>query len=236
MGNVAATKAALTAAENRLHLLGMDQAAVETLAHTSEIDPKYVIRAPIDGQVTEREATLGELVGPDNDKLLVLANLGVVWVFADVPEAAVSNITLGAEAAITVAATGEEQFEGKIAHISPELDPSTRTARIRIEIPNPQMRLFPGMFARAEIHTGASDEPVIAIPADAIQTIEGDPSVFVPVRGEKNTFAKRQVGVGRPINGLVPVLAGLNEGDRYVVVGSFILKAELGKAGAAHEH
>ncbi|MBC8106127.1 MAG: efflux RND transporter periplasmic adaptor subunit, partial [Anaerolineae bacterium] len=70
----------------------------------------------------------------------------------------------------------------------------------------------------------------------AVQTVEGEPSVFVPVEGEPNTFAKRAVGVGAPINGMVPVFAGLKDGEKYVATGSFILKAELGKAGAAHEH
>ena len=123
--------------------------------------------------------------------------------------------------------------------ITPELDQMTRTARVRVEVPNPDAKLLPGMFATAQISAVGSaggDEPVIAVPEEAVQIVEGEPAVFVPVDGEPNTFAKRPVGVGKPIGGLVPIFAGLKEGEKFVARGSFILKAEIGKEGAAHEH
>jgi len=69
-----------------------------------------------------------------------------------------------------------------------------------------------------------------------VQTVEGAPTVFVPVEGEPNTFAKRAVTVGRSVGGMVPILSGVREGEPVVVVGTFILKAELGKSEAGHEH
>ena len=237
-GHVRSTAAALTAAENRLHLLGMSQQSVEALAKTGEIDPTYVVRAPIAGRVIEREATLGELVGPDKERLLMLADLNPIWVFADVPEAKLNQVSVGSAARITVPAVSGDEFEGKVSYLVPELDPSTRTARVRVEVPNEAAKLLPGMFATAAISAGEGDgaEPVVAVPEQAVQNVEGEPAVFVPVEGEPNTFAKRAVGVGSPIGGMVPVFAGLKEGERYVASGSFLLKAELGKAGAAHEH
>jgi membrane fusion protein, heavy metal efflux system len=94
------------------------------------------------------------------------------------------------------------------------------------------------MFAQAAIRPAVIDEAstVLAIPEEAIQTVEGGPAVFVPVEGELNTFAKRSVTVGPPVAGMVQVLSGLRDGETLIVAGSFILKAELGKAGAAHEH
>lgn len=228
--------AALTAAENRLHLLGLQQRAVEELAKLGEINPKYEILAPIEGRVIEREVTLGELVSPETEKLMLLANLGTIWVLADVPEAKLGEIGENAKVQIAVPALGGQTFDGTVSYVSPELDPSTRTARLRVEVPNPQRKLLPGMFARAEITAGGSSEPVVAIPEDAVQTVEGEPAIFVPVKGEANTFAKKQVGIGTPVGGMVPVFAGLKEGEQFVSSGSFILKAELGKAGAAHEH
>ena len=240
-GNLAAAKASLTAAENRLHLLGMDQAAVEELARTGEISPKHAVRAPLAGRVIEREVTLGELVAPEKEKLMVIADMSSVWVLADVPEAKLGQLSTGAKAEIAVPALGSQKFEGTISYLSPELDPSTRTARVRVEVKNPDMKLLPGMFAQAQLAAGSTgeggaSEPVVTVPEDAVQTVEGEPAVFVPVDGEPNTFAKRQVGVGQPVGGLVPVFAGLKEGEKYVSAGSFILKAEIGKAGAAHEH
>ncbi len=94
------------------------------------------------------------------------------------------------------------------------------------------------MFARAEITSAGGDEvrSQLAVPADAVMTVEGGPAVFVPVHGEENTFARRAVSVGRPVGGYVPILGGLDEGEDVVVSGTFILKAELGKSGAAHDH
>jgi cobalt-zinc-cadmium efflux system membrane fusion protein len=233
--NLRTSKTAASAAENRLHLLGMTGAAVDQLAATERIDPRFAVRAPIAGRVTEREVTLGELVGPDDEHLLVVADLARVWVLADVPEARLKGLAQ-AEAALTLAAMPGEKLGGVVSFVAHTVDPATRTARARIEVDNPGGALRPGMFCRVEISAGAAGEAVLAVPDDALQTVEGGPAVFVPVEGEADTFAKRAVTVGKPVGGWVPVLSGLKEGEPVVVSGSFILKADLGKSGAAHEH
>lgn len=234
-------QAAAVAAENRLHLLGMTQAEVEALGASGEVSPRFTIRAPIAGQVVEREVTLGEIVSPDRESLLILADTSVLWILADVPEARVHQTAPGAAAWVRVTGT-DARFEGAIAFVSPMVDPATRTAQIRIEVPagHAGLVLKPGMFAQVEIvaaDPAAPDPPaVIAVPEEAVQTVEGGPAVFVPVPAEPNTFAKRAVTVGRAVGGLVPIHAGLVEGEAFVAAGSFILKAELGKAGAEHVH
>ena len=250
IANVKAAEAAAMASENRLHLLGMKQDEVAALAATSEITPRHAIKAAIDGQVVQREVTLGELVGPDREALMILADTRLLWVLADVPEAKLAGIAVGAKAWITIGSTtgrGESaappKFEGTVSFIAPLVDPTTRTAQVRIDVPaaleNGQT-LKPGMFAQAEIVAsmpgGADPAPVVAVPDEAIQTVEGGPAVFVPVANEPNTFAKRAVTIGKPIGGLVPISSGLVEGERFVIAGTFILKAELGKGSAAHEH
>jgi cobalt-zinc-cadmium efflux system membrane fusion protein len=115
------------------------------------------------------------------------------------------------------------------------MDEASRTAEVRVDVTNAQ-GLRPGMFAQAEVVMGDAQPPVLAIEQEAVQNVEGGPAVFVPVPDEPNTFAKRAVRVGAPVGALVPVLEGLAEGEEYVAAGSFLLKAELGKAGAAHEH
>ena len=229
--------AAMTAAENALHLMGMDQSAVEALTKTGEINPRYAIRAPLEGQVIEREVTLGELVSPEKEALLVLANMNTLWVLADVPEARLAEIAVGAKATVQVSALKGDGFKGTVSHIAPSIDPETRSARVRIEVTNGHTALRPGMFARAWIAMGAKNpEAVLAIPEEAVQAVEGAPAVFVPVEGEENTFAKQPVEVGSPVGGMVPVLSGLKPGEKLVTTGSFILKADLGKNEAAHEH
>jgi RND family efflux transporter MFP subunit len=156
-------------------------------------------------------------------------------VLADVPEARLWEIADGAKATVTVAASQADPIPGVVAHIFPQVDPTTRTARVRVEIRNEKTALRPGMFATVEITTG-TPEGVVAVPESAVQTIEGGPAVFVPHEKEESTFVKRQVGVGPAVKGFVPVFAGLKEGEKYVASGSFILKAEIGKEGAAHEH
>ena len=136
-----------------------------------------------------------------------------------------------------VAANGGA-LEGKVSYVAPSLDAGTRTVQVRIVVPNPKGSLRPGTFARADLTTGTTTgaTAVLAVPEESVQTVEAKPSVFVPVEGEPNTFAVRVVKVGRAVGGMVPVESGLKEGEQVVVSGTFILKAELGKAGAAHEH
>lgn len=238
-GALLAAKAQATAAENRLHLLGMGQAAVEALSQTGEIDPHYTVRAPINGQVIDREATLGELVNPDREALLVLADTSTLWVLADVPESRLSHVRKGAKTQVVVPALRDQSLEGVVTFIAPSLDPTTRTVSVRVEVKSNGHDLRPGMFAQAvisEAGDGDGHEPVVAIPEEATQLVEGQTVVFVPVAGEENTFTKRPVKLGPVIGRMVPVLSGLKEGELFVSTGSFILKAEMGKAGAEHEH
>jgi cobalt-zinc-cadmium efflux system membrane fusion protein len=235
-GALGTATAALVAAENRLQLLGVKPEEIQALAKTRQINAKYAIHAPIDGQVVEREVTLGELVAPEKERLLTLADLRTVWVLVDVPEGRLAQVGVGAAAKLTVPAAAGQTFEGKVSYILAQLDPTTRTARARVEVANPDLKLRPGMFATAEVTSGEAAGPTVAVPEGAVQTVEGEPAVFVPHASEANTFQKRQVGVGPSVDGMVPVFAGLKEGEKYVAAGSFILKAEIGKEGAAHEH
>lgn len=236
-GELTSAQAALVAASNRLLLLDMNESDIKALSDSTKIHPTYEIRAPLDGSVIGCDIASGELVGPDKPALFVMADLRTMWVFVDVPEMQSGSISVGLPVDITVTALGAQVVKGKVAYIAPELDPLTRTARVRIQVENEDGRLRAGMFARAEINIKAADgEPIVAVPDDAIQTVEGESVVFVPVAGESNTFTKRQVGIGPVVGGMVPVYAGLSDGEKYVVSGSFVLKAELGKAGAAHEH
>lgn len=237
-----AADAGVTGAQNRLRLLGMTQDQVKTLARTGEIAPTTTIRAAIDGQVVQREVTLGELVNPERDALMVLADTSVLWVLADVPEARLHEVAVGATAWVSAGPPGAKAFEGKVAFVAPFVDAATRTAQVRIEARSEELALRPGMFAQVEIvatdpaPAGAEPTPTVAVPESAIQTLDGGPAVFVPVKGEPNTFARRAVTVGKTVGGLVPIYAGLVEGEQFVSASTFILKAELGKGSAAHEH
>jgi membrane fusion protein, heavy metal efflux system len=240
MAALASGQAEALAAENQLHLLGMTQQQVDALTASGEINPRFTITAPIAGQVVQREITLGELVSPEREALLVIADMTTPWVLADVPAARLREVTVGAKTWVRIGGVEGQQYEGAITFISPMVDASTRTAQVRIEVPAVAGALRPGMFAQVEIVAANPSEPepapTIAVPEEAIQTVEGAPAVFVPVPGEANTFARRAVSIGQTVGGLVPIHAGLVEGERFVAAGSFILKAELGKSTAEHQH
>jgi len=233
-GALRSAEAALTAAENRLHLLGLGEPDVKGLLGTGEINPRYSVRAPMSGCVVEREATLGEVVVPEREKLLVLADLSTLWVLADIPENILHRIALGSSATVTVGAIKDRKFTGRISYIAPVLEKATRTGQVRIEIRDGRLPLKPGMFAEVNLNLKgeSGEEPPLAfvVPEAAVQMVEGGPAVFVEVAGEANTFAKQAIKVGPAVRGMVPILSGLEEGKPVVVEGAFILKAELIKA------
>lgn len=228
------------AAENKLHVLGMTQETVTAIKASGEVNPRFPIVAPISGEVVEREVTLGELVSPEREKLLVLANIDILWVLADVPEAHLPELAQGAKAWINAGSLDPHKHEGQISYVAPMIDPHTRTVSVRVAVECEDRSLKPGMFVEVEISStdrnNPDPAPVVAVPDIAVQTVEGETSVFVPVPGEENTFAKRVVSVGKAVAGLVPVYRGLVEGEAYVASGSFLLKADLGKATAEHQH
>jgi cobalt-zinc-cadmium efflux system membrane fusion protein len=236
---VRTAEATATAAENTLHVLGMTQEAVEAVRASSEVNPRFPVVAPISGEVVEREVTLGELVSPEREKLLVLANVETLWVLADVPEAHIPELAIGAMAWINAGSFDPHKHKGEVSYVAPMIAPRTRTVSVRVAVECEDRSLKPGMFVEVEIASTDRDNPdpppVVAVPQEAVQRIEGQPSVFVPVPGEENTFAKRSVQVGKPVAGLVPVLGGLVEGEAFVASGSFLLKADLGKATAEHQ-
>jgi cobalt-zinc-cadmium efflux system membrane fusion protein len=235
-GNVLAATAAATAAMNRLTLLGMSKDEVQQLEQTGALNPRLVIRAPLAGRVIERSVTLGELVGPDKEHLLVLADTRTMLVLADVPESRLTQIAPDSPARVVLAAMPDAKLEGKVTQVEPSLNPDTRAGRVRIEVANLNDTLRGGMFASVELTTTTAVEPALAVPDDAVLTVEGSPAVFVPVEGEENTFAKRAVKVGPSVGLMTPILEGLKEGEPVVVGGAFILKAELGKGEAGHHH
>jgi len=235
-------RAALIGSLNRLQLLGMNEAEIKALSDTGTITPRYTVRAPMNGRVIRRDITLGQLVGPDRDALLVVADLSTLWVLVDVPERHLKDAAMGSPARITVAALPGKSFAGDVSFLSADLDESTRTTQARVEVDNADGSLRPGMFAQAEIldeqavATDAHSPGVLAVPESTIQRIEGKPVVFVPFAEKPNTYLKRPVTIGMAVGGMVPVLHGLREGEVIVLTGTFLLKAELGKSSAKHEH
>mgnify|MGYP001438348557 CR=1 FL=1 len=211
----------------------MAESEIDEVVRTGKVHPRYEVRAPLGGRVVQREATLGEIVSPDRDSLMVLADMKTLWVLADVPENRIHQVSLDALATVSIEALGGQNYTGKVSYIAPELNRETRTVQVRVEIEDGKTPIKPGMFAQVHLNLGPVDGlahamPLI-VPETAVQSFEGGQAVFVAVANEPGAFAARQIKAGAVNGRMVAIESGLEEGTPVVVDGAFVIKAELAK-------
>src|SRR5437660_5821677 len=143
---------------------------------------------------------------------------------ADVAESDLAAVRMGTRATVTVRAYAAQPIEGEVTFIYPELKAETRTARVRIEVPNTDSRLKVDMYADVMFQTGADDGPVMALPASAVID-SGFRQVVLVAKGE-GRFEPRPVKLGRRGDGYVEVLDGVGKGDEVVTAATFLIDAE----------
>jgi len=196
---------------------------------------QFTIRAPYAGVVVEKHATRGEMVSP-TDRLFTVADLSNLWVELDIYERDLQKVGEGQEVKLTTAAYPDVVFEGSIVYLADVLDEERRTVYARVEVENPAGRLRPGMFATAGI-TIPGGVPVVAVPRDAVQSVEDAQVVWVPGH-EPGEFEARPVETGQELLGnRIELLSGLRAGEAVVVQGAFILKSEHEEGDFGnHEH
>jgi cobalt-zinc-cadmium efflux system membrane fusion protein len=233
-----AAEADLQRAEQKLHILGLSQTDIEKLSDgETEAGHVYPVRAPISGQVTERNAVAGRVVQPD-DELLTIASLDTLWLFLQVFEKDLPSVSEGAVVTLRCESHPDDRFRGTIDFVGQVLDPHTRTVRARAVIDNPHRDLKPGMFVYATIEGRTrehSREPRIVVPAEAVAEVDGGDVVFVEI-GERS-FEVRPVVTGEKALEQIEIRTGLSEGERIAVQGVFTLKSEIQKGSlAGHEH
>ena len=187
--------------------------------------------APAAGTVLSRSVTPGTVVTPAND-LFVISNLSSLWAIAEVNEEYLARLRPGMPARIYVQSYGREAFTGRIGKLGESFDPTTRTVKVRIDLPNRGARLKPEMYATAEIEVGGS-EPAILVPQGATQEVRGETVVFVQTAADR--FEVRPVELGRALDGSFEVLRGLKAGERIATRGAFVLKSEFLKAALAKD-
>ena len=181
------------------------------------------LKAPFAGVVTKAQASPGDTIEASRD-VFTVADLSRVWVQAEVYEKDLGRIRVGQSAFITVDTYPNEFFEGKVTYISDVLDPQTRTARVRCEVVNRNMRLKTDMFANIQLPTKFSKQ-AIAVPTSALQEVEGKNVVFI--RRSQTQFEKREVGKGVTVNNQTEIVTGLKSGEPVVAQGAFHLKSIL---------
>ena len=195
------------------------------------------LRAPISGTITERLVNAGAGVQAGTP-LFSIADLSTVWVIANVPESQINNMRIGTAAEVRSPALGQSIARGRITYIDPMLNEQTRTARVRLDVVNPNQQLRIGTFVEVNFEAGAAartEAPTeLVVPDEAIQTVENKTIVFVPA-GKPAHFEAREIQVGGQADGVRKVIAGLKAGERVVTKGSFVLKTQMLK-GEMGEH
>lgn len=206
-----------------------EQRAAEALsaigASSAEVD--FVLRAPRAGTVVERSVEVGNAVGADTGApLLTIADLSNVWVLVDVYEHDLPYVHAGDVAHVVVPALGETPLEGRIAYVGDVVDAATRTARARVELPNPDRTLRPGMFAQVEVES--PDAAVAVVPTSAVLARRDETYVFV--RTGEGTYEQRRVQLGLVDGEHVAIRSGVAPGDPVVTRGAILLDAEANRA------
>jgi Cu(I)/Ag(I) efflux system membrane fusion protein len=220
--NAGISNEALKGARRRLENLDAPERFIADIERTREIPAYASWPAPQDGEIVERTAVNGMRAAP-GDVLFRIADHDVVWVLVDVAERDLSLIEVGQKASVRLRAYPDRVFNGKIALIYPHLMAETRTARIRIELPNPDDVLRPDMYADVEIATG-TEAPVVTVSSSAVID-SGERQVVLLAKGD-GRFEPRAVKLGRRGGGRVEIKEGLAEGDKVVVSANFLIDAE----------
>jgi RND family efflux transporter MFP subunit len=218
----------------RLRVLGMTDAEIATLDRTGHAMRDVVIAAPRSGVVLHRGIAVGTAVDPSTE-IVTVADLSRVWVFAEVPEAAIPEVSVGTRVTLAFPAAGVAGLDAPIEFLYPTLTEETRTLRARISVPNPDGRLRPGLYGTAEIRV--TPHEALTVPRDAVVDTGGEQHVFV-MTGDTR-YEPRRVVIGTQLEDRVEVREGLAPGDHVVSSGVFLLDSEgrlRGSGGEAGRH
>ncbi len=203
---------------------------VVAIVETNQSLATIEVKAPIAGIIVDRDVNAGETV-PDGAALYTIANLDDVWVDLHVPKRDHERVKVG-QAVVIEADDGSEAAKGTVAWIAPIGSAEAQTLTARVVLPNPDHRWHAGLFVKAQITLSEATVPV-AVKSAALQTLF-DFTVVFSQHGD--LYQARPLELGRRGGGYVEVLKGLKAGERYVTENSFLIKADIGKSGASHDH
>ncbi|WP_018234704.1 efflux RND transporter periplasmic adaptor subunit [Ensifer sp. BR816] len=206
----------------QLRNLGVPEEAIQAIGKDRAVPRSIAYLSPSDGVALERSATAG-MMAEAGDVLFRIADTSKVWVIADVPEYDAAAIRKGARAAVRVRNLPGKVFEGTVDLIYPELQAETRTAKVRIELPNEDGLLLANMYAEVEVASG-EPSPVVAVPNSAVIDTGDRQLVFVD-KGE-GRFEPRDVVLGVRGEDRTEIAKGIEAGERIVVAANFLLDAE----------
>jgi Cu(I)/Ag(I) efflux system membrane fusion protein len=217
-----------SASRQRLHLLGLTDAQVDTIAQQGKPFEDLAIPSPASGFVIEKNVVEGASVDAGM-RLYRIAALSKVWVEAEVYESDLAHVRAGQPANVTLDYLPGRAYQAKVAYVYPYLDPNSRTGRVRLELANSKLDLRPGMYASVELATDLG--PRVQVPTSAVVYTGPRRLVFVDLGDGR--FRPTEVKVGTESNGMYEVLAGLAPGDVVATSGIFLIAAEARISTAA---
>lgn len=191
---------------------------------------RYELKAQYDGVVIKKDISVGEAILGNSD-IFAIVDLSTVWVNVTIYAKDLNVVKVGQNVTVRSKILNREA-NGTLTYLGPLVGEQTRTAQGRVVVQNPDGQWRPGLYVNVEVIQEEISVPV-AVSIDVLQTLNDRPVVFVQYGDE---FEARPLELGRSDGRWVEVLHGLSPGERYAARNSFILKAELGKAGATHEH
>lgn len=228
---ITVAEAELKSAERHLFAFGFPSAAIAQLTTESpEQIGRYELKSPIGGSIIEQHIVLGEMLKDDSQPFLV-ADLGSLWVNLIAYQKDLPQIKAGQKATISFGPNIPDAT-GAVTYISPLLNDASRAALIRVDLPNPESKWKPGLFVTGRVTVETKEVPLL-LPVGAVQTMEGKPVVFVQT---KRGLEVRAVTLGSANSTHVEITSGLTTGKPVAVTNTFIVKAELSKSEAEHEH
>jgi membrane fusion protein, heavy metal efflux system len=216
----------LAAYRQRLLLFGLSSAQVARLRSASDVVSELPVVAPLDGILISRGVNPGQVVTAGQE-LFVITDLNTVWVIGDLYEKDFAAVRVGLPATVIVPASAERPVKGRVAYIDPRVDMATRTAKVRVEVPNPGGALRFGMFVQVAFETGTGQRRTL-VPRAAVQTV-GERSVVYVRTDEEGRFVERTVKLGPATGDHVQVDEGVKPGERVATEGSFLLRAEAAR-------
>lgn len=218
----------LHTAKNALHVYGKADDEIEQIVKRRSVDSTLVVRSPVAGRITSRNASPGLYIQPGNGTPpYTVANIDTMWMVASVPETDSPLFQVGQPVKVKIDAFPNKWFDGKITMVDAMVDSSTRRVLMRSEVQNPKRDLKSGMFAKFIISTGTT-QPTAAVPLDSVIR-EGDGAMVVWVANGYDAFERRVIETGVAQDGYWQVLRGVKPGDRVVAEGGLFLS----NAGAA---
>ncbi|MCB1021486.1 MAG: efflux RND transporter periplasmic adaptor subunit, partial [Acidobacteria bacterium] len=227
---LADAEAEIAAARDQLSVLGMSKEKIDRVEKTRSVSSTIEVVAPASGTILRRHVTVGQVV-QESDDAFDIADLGRVWLVADVPEQSIGSLRAGSGVEAEVPAIPDRTISGRLSYVSPTVNPNTRTVEIRMDVVNGDRRLKPAMLAEMTLTDYSSVARVV--PSSAV--VRENDREYVFVQMTENRFALREVELGDEFDGARVLLDGVREDQQIVLDGAFHLNNERRRRAVSGE-